>query len=301
VSSASSADTVAAFAVEKESLIRVSLEKNDPIPVSANINSPKERQQIVETLHRRFKSIEGVSVVLRFLYPEKFGILSLPVVHLINLAPEKKPVEYYLEYLGILSDLREHYGARSKSLQRIADIDMALWSAAHFWQDRDLPSEYASLKNSIKAMFRDDYFQELRFKNMLKGLQGNLKLTDLQHLVFARSLLEHDPLIAAAVAARPYDSLVHRIAKEFDIDESYLDEKSGERQRKNNKQIIDELREKHRDRIFPKFGMTCGELDKWRVCRNRAVHENERPVEKNEADMFVKGVAEALKRIAVST
>jgi hypothetical protein len=44
------------------------------------------KRRAIETLYEAFKHIEVVSVVLRFLCPEEFGILSPPVASLLNLS-----------------------------------------------------------------------------------------------------------------------------------------------------------------------------------------------------------------------
>ena len=161
-------------------------------------------------------SVEGVSLILRFLYPKEFGILSFPVIHLINLTPSRKPVRYYLDYLDILRGFRDHRKYKSNNLQRVADIDMAFWSAAHFSEDANLEPE---LVPYIKEMYQDVYFQEVRFRNLLQGLTRYGKLTESQYLVFARVLLDHDYQIAAAVAAKPFDTFIHKLAKRCSVDE----------------------------------------------------------------------------------
>ena len=137
------------------------------IPQSpTNLGNKKAREGSVEKLFNRFKQIESVSVLLRFLYPEEYGILSFPVIHLINLSPSRKPVRYYLDYLEVLRGFRGNPKYRSKNLKRVADIDMALWSAAQFCEATNLEPEFAEYR---EEMYQDDYFQEVRLGNLLKG------------------------------------------------------------------------------------------------------------------------------------
>ena len=246
-----------------------------------DVASQKARKDIVEELHNRFKSIEGVSLVLRFLYPEEFGILSLPVIHFISLAPSRKPVDYYIDYLDILRGFRDHY--KSNKLQRIADIDMAFWSAAHFSQDPNLEPELVPYR---KEMYQDVYFQEVRFRNLLKGLTRYGELAESQYLVFARVLLDHDYQIAAAVAAKPFDTFIHKLAKQWDVDQ--FDDQDEPRPTRS---LIEDLRE-HEESIQVRCDR-LHELWNWRI---KAVHDVSSPLRKEEARQFVEGVEKLLRK-----
>ena len=96
--------------------------------------------------------------------PQEFGIVSPPVLHLLNLTPQPHHEESYLRYVDTLHDIRRHYDV----LERAADVDMALWSAAHL----SLLSEYRAL---AAEMYGDEYFQELldKLEPLLPG-KGSL-------------------------------------------------------------------------------------------------------------------------------
>ena len=136
-------------------------------------------------------------------------------------------------------------------------------------------------------MNKDEYFQGVRFKNMLKGLRLNWEQTDLQHLVFARALLEYDARLAVAAAAKPFDTLVRKLAKRYDVEE--VDNKG---KRKTNEQLIHEFK----DSKLKEFELDRSVLNRWRLCRNDAVHETNPPLQQD-AEEFVKGVANVLKNI----
>jgi mRNA-degrading endonuclease RelE of RelBE toxin-antitoxin system len=74
-----------------------------------------------------FKSISLVSILLRFIFPEHYGIYSRPVLHISGTERGRNEVDEYLNYLGVLRsildivEMRERYG-----VERVADVDMLL-------------------------------------------------------------------------------------------------------------------------------------------------------------------------------
>ncbi len=147
------------------------LGEGEHIELPRDLNHVQAKQRAVQLLYDRIKHIEVVSVILRFLWPEHFGIISPPVVSILNLIPtgrENHP-SHYLRYLQTLDVLRKRYGG----LEKVADVDMALWSAAHF--AREINHPYESL---VKQMYRDEYFQELRLRNLLIGVRKHWRQKD---------------------------------------------------------------------------------------------------------------------------
>jgi hypothetical protein len=106
-----------------------------------------------------FKSIELASIILRFIRPEHYSIFSSPIQHMLDIRHGRDLVETYLIYLGNLRKIREHYG-----LDRIADVDMALWVLHEkcFGQHRDPEIE--------KAYNQDDFMLQLRASNLVAPL-----------------------------------------------------------------------------------------------------------------------------------
>jgi hypothetical protein len=121
-----------------------------------------EEIRVIRSLFRAFKSIELVSIILRFVWPESFGILSPPVERILDLRRGNDAIETYVNYLADLRRLREHY-----RLPRAADVDMALWvlHAKCF---------YEQLKdNAIRRRYeRDPFMLKLRVENLLDSLSG---------------------------------------------------------------------------------------------------------------------------------
>lgn len=86
-----------------------------------DLDKENEGKAIQELLND-FKHIELVSIVLRFVRPDQYGILSPPVQRILNVSWGSDAVETYVNYLQNLRKIREKVG-----FSRVADADMALW------------------------------------------------------------------------------------------------------------------------------------------------------------------------------
>jgi hypothetical protein len=89
---------------------RLSNHIEQPVQLSPDTLSRRGKRKAIEILYGAFKHIEVVSVVLRFLCPEEYAILSPPVASLVNLswAELEDQVSYYCRYLSSLESLRSH-------------------------------------------------------------------------------------------------------------------------------------------------------------------------------------------------
>lgn len=87
------------------------------------LNLPKNEKNTIEVLYKIFKNIEVVSIVMRFIDSENYGIISPPVRYALKLFPKKNYVEEYLDYLSSLRNFAEEY-----KFDKVADADIALWS-----------------------------------------------------------------------------------------------------------------------------------------------------------------------------
>src|SRR6185312_6184540 len=76
---------------------------------------------LIGSLLEVFKSIELVSIILRFVRPEDYGIISSPVERVLDSRRESNRVATYLAYLKDLRKVASNYGFR-----RAADADVAL-------------------------------------------------------------------------------------------------------------------------------------------------------------------------------
>lgn len=249
-----------------------------PVRLPTNFPDSQSRKRGIDALFERLHHIEVVSVVLRFVYPEDFGIISPPVGHLLNLPPLNDHVSYYLHYLDILRTLRDHSG-----LTRVADVDMALWSAAH--SQRELPA-------IAELMFRDEYFQEIRLKNIFAGLRvihgvsagspaENRQVAE--HLLIARALLSHDHVLAALICGRSFESLINIVSAKWNITKGNY--------RINGSEFLHRLKKISQQPELAQLGYSHDDLKRWWDRRVKAVHPEHR-ITKREAGQFVKEVSD---------
>ena len=74
-------------------------------------------------LYDIFKNIEVVSVILRLVDPENYGIISPPVRCALGLKAKDNYVDEYLDYISVLRMYAKEY-----KFERVADADIALWT-----------------------------------------------------------------------------------------------------------------------------------------------------------------------------
>jgi hypothetical protein len=86
------------------------------------VELPLKEEHTIRILYDILKNIEVVSVVLRFIDPTNYGIISPPVRYAIRQGPGKSYVDEYMEFLRVLRQYREMY-----HLDKVADVDIALW------------------------------------------------------------------------------------------------------------------------------------------------------------------------------
>ncbi len=252
---------------------RLSRYVEQPVQLPPGVLSRQGKRKAIAILYGAFKHIEVVSVVLRFLCPEEFGILSPPVASLINLswAEVDDQINYYDRYLAVLADLRSRGG-----LEKVAHADMALWAAAHHFV---LPNS-APL---VQQMNADEYFRDVRLSNFLEGFGKHWGQTEHERLALARVLLRHDGVLAGLVAGKCYESVVKRIARRYELtrEDNYRDTLDH---------IIAKLEE--RPRALRILGVSISDLHRWRECRNDAVHNT---LTKGRAKDLIQGI-ERLER-----
>ncbi|MBA5867917.1 MAG: hypothetical protein GDA67_14580 [Nitrospira sp. CR1.3] len=124
--------------------------------------TPKERA-IIEDLLTAFRSIELVSIILRFLCPESFGILSPPVERFLATERGRDAVATYLNYLRNIREIRD----RHKGLPRAADVDMAVWVLHE--KCFTIPVDDPAIKHEYE---QDGFLRQLRTANLVAPLRG---------------------------------------------------------------------------------------------------------------------------------
>ena len=117
-------------------------------------------KEVTQDLLSVFRHIELVSIILRFICPDSFGILSPPVEHVLALRRGGNAVETYLNYLCDLRFVRDEY-----KFKTAAEADKALWVLHHKCYDNSRNDP------KIKQAFeKDELMLQLRAKNLVAPL-----------------------------------------------------------------------------------------------------------------------------------
>lgn len=203
-------------------------------PVKDLWNLPRRQNAIVEQLLRVFRHIEPVSVVLRFIDPRHFGILSPPVEKILEIGPAHRPRDKYLKYVKDLRTLRQERGFATA-----AEVDMALWVMhqvidANRTRSGRLSRVMPEADHWISAFWAHRTLREIRVTNLTSSLFGTMTMAD-----FAEALLPRD----ARRAKQDQIRLAGRIAAiEFELAVMRI-HRASSGQRRDNRAGFQSLRE----------------------------------------------------------
>ena len=100
-----------------------SLYKNLKLTKGIFKNLSEDERNTIFILYNIFKNIEVVSIILRFLDPQNYGIISPPVKYALKQPPSENYIKEYMNYLITLRDYSHEY-----DFARVADADIALWA-----------------------------------------------------------------------------------------------------------------------------------------------------------------------------
>lgn len=161
-----------------------------------NEGNDKE-QQTIHDLLEVFRSIELVSIILRFVRPESFGIISPPVEQVLSVRRGVDAIKTYSFYLSDLRAIRDHY-----EFQRAADADMALWVL----HDKifSSPPKDPTMKSEFD---KDPFMLRLRTKNLVSPL-AEVPLSRM-----ADAMVETMPKVAGLIACSAFEVAVCNRAK----------------------------------------------------------------------------------------
>jgi hypothetical protein len=198
-------------------------------------NLPKNERAVLKKLRSVFKTFEAVSVILRFLVPKHYGILSTPVEHLLGIQPPAESVDRYLNYVKDLRAIRDKRG-----FDAAARVDQALWTLQIGVYGGRLDAV-----DQIKADHaRDKFLRSIRVKNLADALFEPMSRLDL-----AESLVSHRLELASQLAALEFERSVRGYARKS----TSTQDLSG---------IIEQYAPAH----------ALGDWQRGRALRNRAVH-----------------------------
>lgn len=198
-------------------------------------NLPRNERAALKKLRAVFKTFEAVSVILRFLVPKHYGILSAPVEHLLGIQPGAESIERYLNYVKDLRAIRDKRGFATAAL-----VDQALWTLQIGVHGGRL-DDVEDLKTAHAA---DKYLRSIRVKNLADALFEPMSRLDL-----AESLIDNRLELASQLAALEFERSVRAYSKKS----SAADDLS---------RIIEQFAPAH----------AVGDWQRCRALRNRAVH-----------------------------
>ncbi|HET7340124.1 MAG TPA: hypothetical protein VFL90_01585 [Methylomirabilota bacterium] len=160
-------------------------------------NLPRNQDRELAKLLEVFRSIELVSIILRFVKPAAYGIISPPVERVLDVRRGSDARETYRNYLDDLREIQRHY-----RFARAADADMALWVLHErcFGTLRDAAIE--------AAWAADRFMLRLRAKNLV----GHL-LAGRSYAEFADALEASNPELAAVVACYAFELKLRALAE----------------------------------------------------------------------------------------
>jgi hypothetical protein len=158
--------------------------------------SSKGETNLIRELFAVLRSIDLVSIVLRFIRPDRYGVISPPVERILDLRRGSDAVQTYRYYLADLNKLKKVFG-----LDRIADVDMALWvlheKCYGLESDQEIQSAYEM----------DPTFLDIRVNNLI------LPLAKVPNAKLAAALcrLKEKREVANLIACREFEALIREM------------------------------------------------------------------------------------------
>lgn len=152
---------------------------------------------LIDGLFKAFRQIEPVSLIVRFIDPARYGIMSGPVAAILGVRPRRSATATYNAYLKALGEI-----ARRRGFDRIADVEMALWALqVGALADKLLPpTQCKSLARSYRS---DALLQQLQTRNLIMQLFREKPKLDI-----AESLLTTDVALAGQIAGIEFEQIV---------------------------------------------------------------------------------------------
>jgi hypothetical protein len=153
-----------------------------------------------------FHNIGTTSLLLRFTYPERFGVFSTPVIALLQVQ-RPRSTDLYVAYCEELLLWRTHFRLRS-----VAETELALWTYQQLVSDEQLASELLGERaGAVEGEFGDDvWVQRRRAAQVLRPFLKNYGALEL-----ARILAEESPKLAAMIAGEEYERRLRAAANRF--------------------------------------------------------------------------------------
>jgi len=160
---------------------------------------PADARDLVQRVLAVFQNIGIVSLVLRFVHPDRFGVFSTPIMNLLQVY-RPRTVDVYLAYCDELRDWKEHF-----HLPSVASTETALWTYHEMTiEELDAPGAM-----SVRTAFDQDiWIQRRRVAQVLRPF-----LEKYGPLELARILAYEDPNLAGMIAGEEYERLLRFAAR----------------------------------------------------------------------------------------
>ena len=163
--------------------------------------APTDPRNLVRSGLEVLHSIGIVSLVLRFVHPDRFGVFSTPIMNLLQVH-RPRTIELYVAYCDELRAWKEHF-----RLESVADTETALWTYHELVADETRQSEGANSHGGFDA---DVWIQRRRVAQVLRPFLRNYGPLEL-----ARILVEEEPKLAGKIAGEEYERLLRVAAREL--------------------------------------------------------------------------------------
>ncbi len=165
---------------------------------STDIGETPKEEEFVRELYDIFKHIEIVSIILRFVKPDDYGIFSPPTMYMLQLPYNKDHVSTYLDYLNTLRELKKYY-----KFKRVADVDKALWVISH-----------SKGNDALRIKFdEDEKIMTIRERHIINSFNNNKKGFEIVLLNMANALVEENRvMVAGGLAGLAFEVMARKVA-----------------------------------------------------------------------------------------
>jgi hypothetical protein len=156
---------------------------------------PPNPAELVQRLLDVFHNLGITSLLLQFVYPERFAIFSTPLIHLVQVT-RPALVDMYLAYCDELKVWTEHF-----QLPSVSATSTALWTFAEVSKRAAEDPE----AHKVRLEFENDLWVQRRV--LAQSLRPFLKRYG--RLQLAHILVDEDHRIAGKIAAEEFERLIN--------------------------------------------------------------------------------------------
>jgi hypothetical protein len=163
--------------------------------------APVDPRELVRRALSVLQGIGMVSLVLRFVHPDRYGVFSTPIMNLLQVH-RPRTIDLYLAYCDELRAWKEHF-----RMDSVADTETALWTYHELVAGEAQAGEMSIPHASFDA---DVWIQRRRVAQVLRPFLRNYGPLEL-----ARILVEEEPKLAGKIAGEEYERLLRVAAREL--------------------------------------------------------------------------------------